>query len=237
MPAGDIDNANAVVCREDRPVPADLKQKLLAGLDPREKPVWIGQPNPKLVLLRSGGYFAFGGIGILAALIWLVASLLPASPAAARVQPGQKAAAPAPAAHPGISRMVPIGLFLVSACIAAVPCLHWRSARRTGYAITTRHALVYTQGLFGVTRDSYAPLEVSGMRRSNSWLAGDSGDLIFRTVHVITRSRKATTWSDKVKTIHYGLLAIDRLDEVEHLVRETLIDPFVDRLNQAGARP
>jgi hypothetical protein len=54
-------------------------------------------------------------------------------------------------------------------------------------------------------------------------------------VHVISRSRKGTTWSDKVRTIHYGLLAIDHLDEVEHLVRETLIDPFVDKLNQAGA--
>jgi hypothetical protein len=163
MPAGDVDDAKVVPCREDRPVPADLKAKLLAGLDSREKPVWVGQPNPKLVLLRSSGYFAFGGIGILVALIWLVASALPAGTTATRPQPGQKAVAPVPAAHPGVSVMAPIGIFLVSACIAAVPCLHWRSARRTCYALTTRRALVYTEGLFGVTRDSYAPLEVSGI--------------------------------------------------------------------------
>jgi hypothetical protein len=39
MPADDIDDGKAIRCREDRPVPAHLKQKLLQGLDPREKPV------------------------------------------------------------------------------------------------------------------------------------------------------------------------------------------------------
>jgi hypothetical protein len=238
MPADDVDNGSAFTYREDRPVPADLKEKLLAGLDRKEKPVWVGQPDPKLVLLRQSGYFAVGGIGILVALVWLAVSLMPAA-AAPRGQPGNKAVAhaPAAAAHSGVNLMVPLGIFLVSACVAAVPCLHWRSARRTAYALTSRRALVYTEGLFGVTRDSYTPLEVSGMRRSNSWLARDGGDLIFRTVNIISRSRKGTTWSDSIRTIHYGLLAIDHLDEVERLVRETLIDPFVDRLSQAGARP
>jgi hypothetical protein len=237
MPADEIENGRAFIYREDRPVPADLKEKLLAGLDRKEKPVWVGQPEPRLVLLRQSGYFAVGGIGILAALIWLAVSLMPAG-AATRPQPGKKAVlAGPPAAQPGVSLMVPLSIFLVSACVAAVPCLHWRTAKRTAYALTNRRALVYTEGLFGVTRDSYTPLEVSGMRRSNSWLARDSGDLIFRTVYVISRSRKGTTWSDSIRTIHYGLLAIDHLDDVERLVRETLIDPFVDRLNQAGARP
>jgi hypothetical protein len=236
MPADDIDNGQAFIYREDRPVPVDLKEKILAGLDRKEKPVWVGQPNPNLVLLRNSGYFAFGGVGILIAILWLVVSLLPVSAAAPRVQPGNKAVAAAPAVHPGISVMVPLGVFLVSACIAAVPYPHWRSARRTCYAVTNRRAVVYTEGLFGVTRDSYTPLEVSNMRRSNSWLARDSGDLIFRTVHVISRSRRGGRWSDSIRTIHYGLLAIDHLDEVERLVRETLIDPFVDRLNQAGAQ-
>jgi len=81
----------------------------------------------------------------------------------------------------------------------------------------------------------YTPLEVSAMRRSNSWLSSGSGDLIFRTVHVISPVSKPGIWNNNIRTVHYGLLAINGLDEVEKLVRETLIDRFVDKLNQANA--
>jgi hypothetical protein len=234
LPAREVDDGTAISCREDGAVPAELKGKLLAGLDPSEKPVWIGQPLPRLILLRSGVYLAISGIGILVALVWLAATLAPARAAAPRPQPGKKAAAPAATAHPSSSPMPPIAVLFVSACISAVPLVRWRSATRTCYAITTRRALVYTEGLFGTTRDSYSPLEVSAVRRSNSWLASGSGDLIFRTVHIISHSAKPAMWNNNVRTVHYGLLAIPRLDEVEKLLRETLIDRFVDKLKQAS---
>jgi hypothetical protein len=235
MPERNDDAGSAIVCREDGAVPAELKEKLLAGLDRSEKPVWIGRPLPRLVLLRNGVYLAISGLGILAALIWLAVTLAPARAAAPRPQPGKKAAAPAATANPLSNPLPPIGLLVVSAAISAVPLVRWWSATRTAYAITTRRALVYTQGLFGPTRDSYAPLEVSGVRRSNSWLVSGSGDLIFRTVQIISSKRSNTgMWSNSVRTVHYGLLAIPHLDEVEKLLRQTLIDPFVDRLNQAG---
>jgi hypothetical protein len=41
--------------------------------------------------------------------------------------------------------------------------------------------------------------------------------------------------TNNVRTIHYGLLAIAHLDEVEKVLHETLIDRFADRLNRAGA--
>ena len=66
--------------------------------------------------------------------------------------------------------MLPIGLFFGSACAAAVGLVRWRKATRTCYALTNRRALVYKEGLFGPTRESYTPMEVSGMRRSPSWL-------------------------------------------------------------------
>jgi hypothetical protein len=227
--------AAPVACREDGPVPAGLKDKTLAGLDPNEKPVWIGQPVPRLILLRGGGYFAVGGVGILAAVIWLFVALTPPRAAAPRPQAGKQAAPPA--GRSASIPLLPIGLFIVSAGVAAVPLVRWRTAKRTCYALTNRRALVYKEGLFGPTRESYPPLEVSGMRRSDSWLAAGSGDLIFRTVQVVSRTRTGPGRSStSVKTSHYGFLAIAHLEEVEHLVRETLIDRFVDKLNQASDR-
>jgi hypothetical protein len=227
------DAAAPVTCREDGSVPADVKAKALGSLDPKEKLVWIGQPDAKLILFRSGGYLAGGAAGLLVALIWLFVALAPAKPAATHLPSGKQAATKFQAS----SLLIPVGLFFVSGCVAAVAVLRWKTATRTCYALTNRRALVYKESLFGPTRDSYSPLEVSGMRRLDSWLAGGSGDLAFRTVQVISTSRNQTgRWSQSVKTVHYGFLAIPQLDEVEKLVRETLIDPFVDKLNEAKSR-
>jgi hypothetical protein len=73
------------------------------------------------------------------------------------------------------------------------------------------------------------------MRRSNSCLASGSGDLIYKTVHVITTTRNRHGSNSSVRTIHYGFLAIAQVGEVEKIVRETLIDRFVDKLTQASA--
>jgi hypothetical protein len=62
-----------------------------------------------------------------------------------------------------------------------------------------------------------------------------SGDLIFRTVKVISNSGSRSQWTQSVKTKHYGFLAIAQVRDVEKLVRETLIDRFVDKLNQASS--
>ncbi len=46
-PAADAEAAgHPASCREAGDVPADVKDKLLKGLDANEKPVWIGQPVP-----------------------------------------------------------------------------------------------------------------------------------------------------------------------------------------------
>jgi hypothetical protein len=223
--------------REDGAVPAELKARMLSGLDSNEKPVWVGQPVAQLVFLRNIGYLAVGGFGMVAALIWLVISLIPATPAAPRPQPGKKGVVAAPPKQQSTNPVIPIGLFVVSAGVSAVTLARWWSATRTCYGLTNRRALVYKQGLFGPTRESYSPLEVSAVRRRNSWLGGGKGDLIFRTVQVITTSRNQTTGrsSTSVRTIHYGFLAIAKVDEVDRLLHETLIDRFVDKLSQANA--
>lgn len=234
MPTSEADArvaAAADFCREDGSVPADLKAKTLAGLDPNEKLVWVGQPFPTLVLARNSGYLAVGCAGILAALVWLVAALTPPEAGAPRAEPGQQVAG-----NQRSTPLLPIGLLFVSAGVSAVALVRWHAATRTCYALTNRRALVYKESLFGPTRDSYSPLEVSSMQRRDSWLAADGGDLIFRTVQVVSTTRiRPGASSTRVKTIDYGFLAVPHLDEVEKLVLETLIDRFVDKLNQASA--
>jgi hypothetical protein len=152
-----------------------------------------------------------------------------------RPQPG-KPAASVPAGFQAISLLVPGAFFLIAAGSAAVAGVRWHTATRTCYVLTNRRALVYKAGLFGVTRDSYPPLEVANMRRSDSWLAADCGDLIFRSVQVISNSSNGRgVWTTRVKTIHYGFLAIPHVREVQKLVHETLIDRFVDKLQRANA--
>ena len=233
LASGDADSAEPIACREDGSVPADLKAKTLAGLDANEKPVWIGQPVPKIILIRSGGYLAAGGVGTLIALIWLIVALLPAKAVATQVLVGKQIVA-APPKPSGGSPLLPLGLLALSAGVAAVAVIRWHYAKRTCYVLTNRRALTFKEGLFGPTRDSYTPLEVSNMRRSDSRLAADSGDLIFRTVQVISRTQSRGVGSTRVKTIDYGFLAVARIGEVEDLVRKTLIDRLVGNLKLAA---
>jgi len=62
------------------------------------------------------------------------------------------------------------------------------------------------------------------------------GDSIFQTVMTVTTSsnRRGVSWSS-VSTKHYGFLTVARVKEVQTLARETLIDPFVDRLQMASS--
>jgi hypothetical protein len=226
-------DALPVSCREDGPIPADLRARALAGLDASEKPVWIGRPVAKLVLLRNGGYLAASAAGMLAALAWLYLATAPAKAAPARA--GKQAAPAAQVAPGGGSPLPPLVLFAAFAAVSAPALVRWRAAGRTCYVLTNRRAVVYREGLFGKTRDSYPPLEVAGMRPSGSWLAAGCGDLIFRTVQVVTYERKQSLFGSNTstRTIHYGFLAVARLDVVEKIVRETLVDRFVDKLTSA----
>src|SRR5262249_21500452 len=180
---------------------------------------------------RGLGCLLGGGAVALVALLWLLGAVAPqkafneavhGKAPAPRQQPGKKAPAPqaaAPQKEAPSSPLIPAGVLLVSACCASVPFVRGYSARRTCYALTNRRALVCMLGRFGPTRESYTSLEVSGMRRSNSWISRGSGDLIFRTVHVVKRARVSPGVSQSsVKTLHYGFLAVPQVHEVEKVV-------------------
>jgi hypothetical protein len=217
--------------REDGQVPADLKQKALAQLGTGERLVWIAQPVGGVVFRRSLGYLA-GGVALVAlALLWLGIGFLGHSAA--------KKGAAASRAITTVSRgtdPVPLVLFVAGLCCAGVPLYRWKMAERSCYALTNRRALVFRQGLFGPAQESYSPAAVARMQRRDCWLSAGDGDLIFHTVVIVRNSySRQGGFRQRVMTKYYGFLAVARVGEVEKLVRETLIDPFVDKLQAAGA--
>jgi hypothetical protein len=223
-----------VVCREDSPIPPALKEKVLADLAANEQVVWLGQPAVDLVFRRSLGYLAVGAIMALISLVWLLSGLFPKQVAKVPVAvKGVAAQAKPPAQH---SSPLPVIFLLTSVGIMLVPLARWKIAKGTCYALTNRRALVYKEGLLSPTRESYSPLEVAHLRRLDSWIFRNGGDVVFRSVTVVSQSRNSRGQSQaSVQTIHYGFLALKQVKEVEKLVRETLVDRFVDKLQAANS--
>jgi hypothetical protein len=229
--------AGAEAYQEDGRVPADLKEKMLAELGTNEHLVWIAQPVSALVFRRSLGYLIGGGVGAALGLLLLLGGLVSKSAATA---PVAKKGVAAPKATPQTTAPItnPLGMILLAGSVGcmAVSLYRWKMAQRSCYALTNRRALVFRQGLFGPNRESYSPLEVARMRRSDSLLFATGGDLIFRTVTIIKTSYGGGGgFRQRVSQKHYGFLAIARVQEVEKLVRETLIDPFVDKRQMANS--
>lgn len=229
--------ADAETYREDGQVPADLKERIHAELGTNEHLVWIAQPVSALVFRRSLGYLIGGGVAGLLALFLLLGGLVNKSVAVATAA---KKGVAAPQAKPPTANPIgnPLGMILLAGSVGcmSVSLYRWKVAQRSCYALTNRRALVFRQGLFGPTRESYSPLEVAQMRRSDSLLFAGGGDLIFHTVTTIRTSYGGRGGpSRSVSTKHYGFLAIAHVPEIEKLVRETLIDPFVDKLQMANS--
>jgi hypothetical protein len=90
-----------------------------------------------------------------------------------------------------------------------------RRALRTCYALTNRRVIVWEPGWFGgVQVRSYRPPELGSMTRNQR--SDGSGDLIFR---------EFTTFgpNGRRNVTRHGLMAIERVQEVEALIRSTLL--------------
>ena len=63
------------------------------------------------------------------------------------------------------------------------------------------------------------------MRRMQSWFFGaDAGDLVFRSVTTITTTHhQRGGTSTSVQTTYFGFIGIRNLEEIECLIRETLL--------------
>lgn len=201
-------------------LPPELDQRVQSELAAGERLVWVGQPRPDLYrgqtifLAIFGG--CFGGFALVFFLIGLAMTV-----AATGVGAGQ-----------GNGWGGAIGCFPLFFCLFSVPFLligGWmlfapiwmpKRIRRIVYALTDRRALVWEPGWFRdrYTVRSYTREGLGRMTRVDR--AGGAGDLVFEEYY--TSSTNSDGYSSTTRN-QRGFMGIDRVREVEELVRLTLM--------------
>jgi hypothetical protein len=137
-----------------------------------------------------------------------------------------------------------VGFFIA----LGIPFFQRWKAQKSCYAVTSRRALVFERTPIGAPKLTvYNPGDLTGMRRRDWWFFQDAGDLIFRTKVVITLSSTSGGYGpgrhgrgygpgrggiDARRSVtHYGFLSVRRPREIEIIIRESLIDPLIDKQN------
>jgi predicted Zn finger-like uncharacterized protein len=191
----------------------ESKKRVNSELGLREKGLWVGQPDPKIMTVRSirkafAGVFFFAILAVFGSI-------------ASGTQLDDKSLAKLL-----IGGIVVAWLVLSFVIAVMVMFMEHRRAVGSAYVITNKRCITLIPGWFTAPAPvSYYPDLVQQMRRIPSWIfGGDSGDIVFRSVTTITRtySRRHGT-STSVQTTHYGFLGIRQLDEVEGRIRQALL--------------
>jgi hypothetical protein len=200
---------------DDLGVPDRLRERVKDELTGKEKLYWIGQPDVTLAGKRARMTSLGLGCGALITLIMTIMFFFMA----------------------GLMGIFPLLFFLVFTTIAVMaPMCLKNKARHTVYALTSRRCLVFEGSLFGEKTHAptvYTPGELTNLRRQDAWWVKGCGDVIFKTIITITtrtdnRGRSSTSRSEK----HYGFIGIRDPERVERMIREALVDPLLDKLNQ-----
>jgi hypothetical protein len=205
---------------EDFPVPDHMRERIEEELSKGEKVVWVGQPSRRIILIRTIPAMIFTGIfGLLFGGFFFFGAVI-------AMFKGQ-------ASIGAVLIALFILLFLIGIIILQPIYALWK-AKRTCYVLTNRRCIVWLcQWHGGIRTDNYTPAQLTNMRRADMWVFGKGGgDVIFRTMTVITTTyRQRGGSSTSVTEYRYGFLAVERCRDVEKLIRETLLDRFLDKLN------
>jgi hypothetical protein len=196
----------------------DVEERVRAELVEGEHLIWAGQPSHRAT--RFNTLTTMGiclGIALLGGAVATVMLL-----------------------GKGGSTIIPLTVLTVFGLIGVggtilVPIHQQRMARRTGYAVTNRRAIVLRPSPFGpVAIDSYGPVQLQQMVRRDWWVVKGAGDLIFHTektlVVTTTHSRGGSSSSAREKIVHFGFLGIDEPGRIEKVVRQVLVNPLVDKI-------
>ena len=194
----------------ERTTLAPLAKKQIAGeIGLREKACWIGQPDPKIMTVRSipkalGGVFILTFLAIFGSIF---GSMQFAGGTAAIV----------------IGCIVVVWFLLALIVTGLVLYMERRKAIGSAYVITNKRCITFVPGWFsGPAPTSYYPDLVQHMRRMPSWIfGGDAGDIVFRSLTTVTTTyHRRGGASTSVRTTYYGFLGIRNLDEVEGRIRQ-----------------
>jgi hypothetical protein len=198
---------------DDQNLPADLDSLVRSELSDGERLFWVGQPRPDRMAYGAIPIVLFGIPWTAFALFW-IASSYKMSGGLNHVKPG-----PLPVGLFNFFPLFGVPFVLIGLGMLGSPYWLWRQARRTCYALTDRHAMLWKAGMFGsVTVRSYGPEALDKVSRTA--YPDGSGDLVFEEV--------VTTGTDSdgrrtTSTTRHGFMAIQRVREVEELLRKALL--------------
>jgi hypothetical protein len=192
-------------------ISAKAKDKAINRLDDDEEVLWVGQPLEKLVLIRA----------LAPAITSLVIAVVL-----------------------GVVAMrdkfwigwVVAGILLVAA--VAIPIVKRLRARGTFYVLTQRRATVWEPNMIGkLTVCDYTKEILSRMKRRNALFVKGAGDLVFRTLTKITTTHYRSTRpggggsESQVQVIYWGFLALADVAQVEALINEHIVEPYLDQIH------
>jgi hypothetical protein len=204
---------------EDSPVPDHMRERIHEELTKGERLIWVGQPSHRIIWIRTIPLMIGTGlVGLFAGGFMLISGYQAYS-------------------HGGGVGFLLMGLFVLLIILASVifqPIYALWKAKRTCYALTSRRCIVWRcQWHGGIATDNYTPGQLANMRRFDMWFfSKGGGDVVFKIVTVITTTyRSRGPSSTSVTEYRYGFLAVERCRDVEKLIRETLLDRLLDKLN------
>lgn len=187
----------------DTRLPPELEERVARELEPGEQVLWVGQPDPWKTSRISWVLVIFGLMGLGFGVNWIYSTL------------GGFGDAPGPGRIVGwifsLFGLMPLlgGLGMMSA-----PYWFHRKAKRTGYALTNRRAILFEAGYRGstMTTASFGPDKLAAAQRREH--PDGSGDLIFEVVH------RRDSDGDR-RQEERGFMAIKEIRAVETLVRQS----------------
>ncbi len=201
-------------------IPKEAEAEIRKQLTQGEKIVWVGRQSLRLLMSYAffgsiaGGVILFFGLIALFGLSILLYSQF--------------------GVFPMLGGLC-FGLFVcvLGAVLLCLPLIVKLTARfRPVYVLTTRNAHEFKPVSFSnwkqVTKTTWTALKVANMSREDSWRHKGAGSLIFET-----RQQVETTGSRggaQVVTLKFGFMHIEQVQEVEELVRQTLVNRQIDRL-------
>jgi hypothetical protein len=176
----------------DFEVPPDLADRVAGELSADERLVWLGQPRLDLAVRPAYFLVPFGVLFTGFALLWMVGAIFITF---------------------GI--MAPCGLPFIAVGVALLVSPIWLRAlaRKTVYALSDRRAIIWQPSWFGrITVQSFTASGLGQMSRAER--PDGSGDLVFQVY--------STGYGENAQTVRRGFMGIDRVRDIEQLVRKTL---------------
>lgn len=208
-------------------LPENLAEQVKEQLQGKERLLWVGQPHPKLMMIRAIPVVI---VGVIMLIVGVIVPFLMKSPGGAGMD--------------GMSILIGLGVGGVGIIVLTAPIWAKKKALKTVYALTNRRALIWKAGfLWGYDFEEYSAAEMTGMKRQNSWFVKGAGDLVFKEEkHITTTTTGAgrtrhggynpghTTTS--VQIIQHGFMALKDVAEVDKLIRREIIEKVMRALDE-----